>query len=792
MEEQQTTAEVKRDEAGHATVGRPSRRGAFQRSDKPKPPPRKRSGSNGSFRRTTGSSRSGKFDESKHKRAADGKFSKQKGRKAKDSNSKKRNANYSIGRGDGMSQNKGNAQRVKKIQAALIKQGFLSSKGGGADGKFGPLTEAAIKKWQKKNGYKTTGALGVGQMKEILTGKKGLARRLYNERQKEQAASKRSKGKGGAFKRVRGPESGTSKIPARTTGKNTGTPKRNQTNMYNPDEAEMRRLEQMARRNEQIERLIDLLYREQMSQKSLAPQMETKVRRVRTPAGERHFGQPIGTIIVRDAPLDFLRIGISDFDGWDKVDGKNGRSYYVGQFDGEKGYVATDKDDRIIVEADNMDDLYKALDRKVGESMDPKASGGLTMIDSDYPGWGKQRGSSGREYYIGKFEGEDGYVATDVDDNVLVEGSRISEVLDKLKKYDAKQPKITSNEPKEVRPTPTSGVSANVTDERVIASIINNGPSEMSEEDQQRIKEWAETASKADLRVAMSAAVAASRGDGRKASTARADVATDILRAQQKANERQEWDEQRKRDHYKRSKAFFERDGKMARFSQKMLDNPEYADPNILNWGDLLTLSMQMSGAIDSYRGIGENDKADKLLAMSVAAQKHREQLQADVDEYLNGSVAERKRLSTKFAAVDPVEQDQYLGLLKVTFGNGSRFDQRKGELESIIRNKKEDAVNLEPIRKALSKYVIQNQNNRGRAIDADTERDKFTDGLADLGASGDVHSLYLLLEMLNTTRGNSRATSEQIARMDEMIPLVENVIKQAEDTRDARLKEQR
>lgn len=913
--------EEKRDEAGLATVGR-SDRGSFKRSDKPKPKPRKKRSSGGSTPKGSGSWGKGKYDENKHKRDENGKFAKKQGtkKKASESSSKKRNPKTSIGRGDGYEQNTENAAKVKKVQAALIKAGLLSTKGGGADGKFGPLTEAAIKKWQKKNGYEPNGVMGVGQMKEITTGKKGLAGRMYRERQKQNSAKKRtsSKKRSGSMKRTDGktskPSSGRSSVPKAKTGSTpkakpkSTAPKKNQTNMYSPDKAERQKLEQMARRNQQIERLIDLLFREQeLAYKTDGVNgiIETKVRRVRTPAGERHFDQPIGTIIIADAPLSFIRIGNSDFAGWDKVDGQDGKEYYVGQFDGEKGFVATDANDNVVLEADTMDDLYQSLDQKVGAALDPKAPGDLTVVASDYPGWSKIRGGSGKHYYVGKFDGEDNYVLTDVDDNVIAEGSTIREVQAALKNHDRKQtstPKesevdsgsdldalfrkpgfemkqeiaaMSSDERREllreareqkkndkkfifladsireageghmltgkellsawkatvVRQHWTDKDLKNVSDyvnrhdfeewhednsakiaitnevarrktaerEKVnavktgkldadnIGTFVENGPSNMSDEDRKKIREWAATASKDDLRVATSAVGAKSRGDRRKASTTRAGTALAILREQERLNGERDREDKRKRDHRKRAENHFARGGPMMDRAARLLGNPKHANPDILNWDDLLALSTQMSGVIDSYRGVGRNEEADKLLAMALEAQSRRDQLQREVDEFINANAAGRKRLSMKFEALDPIEQDQFLGILGVTFVNGDRNNERKGQLESIIRNKNADAVNLAPIKTALQRYVVQSQKNSN----PEGSRQRFTEGLEDLTEAGDVYSLYKLLEMLEKTKGNDRATPEMIARMDEMIPLVKNGIERAEDAKDLRRKRQ-
>jgi hypothetical protein len=93
------------------------------------------------------------------------------------------------------------------------------------------------------------------------------------------------------------------------------------------------------------------------------------VRHVRTPSGERRFGQPIGSIIVADgaAPLVNLRTLPKRWSDWDYVEGRNGKRYDVGQDEDGKwrAYNADDETD-VIAEAGSEADVYRSLDKIAG------------------------------------------------------------------------------------------------------------------------------------------------------------------------------------------------------------------------------------------------------------------------------------------------------------------------------------------------------------------------------------------------------------------------------------------
>jgi hypothetical protein len=100
---------------------------------------------------------------------------------------------------------------------------------------------------------------------------------------------------------------------------------------------------------------------------------EKAIRRVRTPAGVKKFGQPIGTIIVRDG-LNLTKVKLADkntFDGAETVIGPKGERYAMVQ--DEDGWGAYDESvdpakfwDSPVVTAKNEEDLLVALDKKLG------------------------------------------------------------------------------------------------------------------------------------------------------------------------------------------------------------------------------------------------------------------------------------------------------------------------------------------------------------------------------------------------------------------------------------------
>lgn len=132
------------------------------------------------------------------------------------------------------------------------------------------------------------------------------------------------------------------------------------------------------------------------------------VRRVATPAGQRRFGQPIGSIIVADRRLRNITIAEPEFDGWDVVKGKDGNTYSAG-FDDETGkWIATEGTESwdAVVEADSEEELFDRLDSYAGGGKKtPKARGANVGSDFDP----RTLGSRSRAQYTaltGKQKGE--------------------------------------------------------------------------------------------------------------------------------------------------------------------------------------------------------------------------------------------------------------------------------------------------------------------------------------------------------------------------------------------------
>lgn len=92
------------------------------------------------------------------------------------------------------------------------------------------------------------------------------------------------------------------------------------------------------------------------------------IRRVRTPSGERRYKQPIGSIIVRDAVLDKIKIKEPVWDGWDLVEGPKGKEYDVGYDEDAGKWIATEhgKWDKVVVSSDNEEDVFRDLNKKLG------------------------------------------------------------------------------------------------------------------------------------------------------------------------------------------------------------------------------------------------------------------------------------------------------------------------------------------------------------------------------------------------------------------------------------------
>lgn len=177
--------------------------------------------------------------------------------------------------------------------------------------------------------------------------------------------------------------------------------------------------------------------------------MEEKVvRRVRTPAGVRRFGQPIGSVIVRDGVLNRLTDMITDYPGWAKYQGADGKRYYVGK--SRNKWVATDENDYEVVRGIDEDDVTKKLNdlikprlghrgvvvRKatraqlqairakkqkpvIAPAKPREVLAHIRKSKSEYPGYEKFRGVDGEDYYVYKNEKTSKWYATDADDRKL-------------------------------------------------------------------------------------------------------------------------------------------------------------------------------------------------------------------------------------------------------------------------------------------------------------------------------------------------------------------------------------
>lgn len=210
---------------------------------------------------------------------------------------------------------------------------------------------------------------------------------------------------------------------------------------------------------------------------------ETKVvRRVRTRAGARRFGQPIGSIIVRDGarPLAGLRLQDSDYDGWDKIKGSNGKTYYVGQDEDEKGkmkWYATEGAswNKIVVTADSEEGALSALSSHVinrGQKPTPRsaaplkpkkvpARGGIPQgvrkikTEADYADeYDKYRDNNGASIYVTKEPDKSGqFIAYDKDDNEIGRGASLETAVSiAARRLGNHRHEMAPNKPREMKP----------------------------------------------------------------------------------------------------------------------------------------------------------------------------------------------------------------------------------------------------------------------------------------------------------------------------------------------------
>lgn len=111
------------------------------------------------------------------------------------------------------------------------------------------------------------------------------------------------------------------------------------------------------------------------------------IRHVRTPAGQRRYDQPIGSVIVADGHrLPHLKVtGDSEFEGWVKVHGTDGKDYEVGK-DGDTWYATGAEGgwDDVVAEAPSEEALYKKLDTHIGSAKEEPKTPSVPKTSVDF------------------------------------------------------------------------------------------------------------------------------------------------------------------------------------------------------------------------------------------------------------------------------------------------------------------------------------------------------------------------------------------------------------------------
>ena len=109
-------------------------------------------------------------------------------------------------------------------------------------------------------------------------------------------------------------------------------------------------------------------YRPKWGNKDFSFQLEIKaVRRVRTPAGAKRFGVPIGSIIIpgRNSGLSLRNLKVGKVvQGFDEVESTGNRkgTFYVGKYDGEDIVCVTDVNDKVLHEAKTPEEAFGWLE----------------------------------------------------------------------------------------------------------------------------------------------------------------------------------------------------------------------------------------------------------------------------------------------------------------------------------------------------------------------------------------------------------------------------------------------
>jgi hypothetical protein len=169
------------------------------------------------------------------------------------------------------------------------------------------------------------------------------------------------------------------------------------------------------------------------------------IRRVRTAAGVRRFGQPMGSVIIADGKLKNLKTVESDFEGYEKYTSR-GKTYYTHK-KGDK-FEALDPDDNVVATSASEESLLRSLDsgkftgsdvsgassasllerariQSAGQGVRKKpASNGKQgfahEMDSEYEGFRKFETSAGRILYMETRKKNGFYRLFDEDDNEIL------------------------------------------------------------------------------------------------------------------------------------------------------------------------------------------------------------------------------------------------------------------------------------------------------------------------------------------------------------------------------------
>lgn len=192
---------------------------------------------------------------------------------------------------------------------------------------------------------------------------------------------------------------------------------------------------------------------------------EKAVRHVRTAGGVRKYKQPIGSVIIADGrSLPHLKVtGDSDYEGWVKAKGTDGKDYEVGQEEGKWYATGAGGWDEIIAEGSSEEDVYKKLDAHIGggktstpKKPEPKpvpktgtstGGPGFKKVESEYDGYDQYEGDNGKTLWSYK-EGNQ-HVIVDEDNNTIetVGRNELLGALNRLLKKDDSEPKKPEPEP---------------------------------------------------------------------------------------------------------------------------------------------------------------------------------------------------------------------------------------------------------------------------------------------------------------------------------------------------------